>query len=227
MKKLLVFIYAILAGMAIAFGGVIFLCNDNKVVGALFFTVGLFTVCVNGLNLYTGKICYLFDNPPSFVLDLVIIWFGNLIGSVFVGYAIRMTRMISLAEKAKTICTTKLNDNLLSIFILSAFCGIMIFIAVDSFKNNPHEFGKYLGLLFCVPVFIVSSYEHCVANMLYFSVADLWSAKTFLYVIVMTLGNSVGGVLFPLARKVKIYVDNQSKASVPASAANPSMAGKR
>jgi formate/nitrite transporter FocA (FNT family) len=44
MKKALAdFVYAVFAGMSIALGGVVFLSLDNKVLGALFFTVGLFT----------------------------------------------------------------------------------------------------------------------------------------------------------------------------------------
>ena len=36
----------ILAGISIAIGGTVFLSLENKVLGALFFTVGLFAVCV-------------------------------------------------------------------------------------------------------------------------------------------------------------------------------------
>ena len=49
-------------------------------------------------------------------------------------------------------------------------------------------------------VFILCGFEHCVANMYYFSIAGAWSMKTLGYVLVMTLGNSVGGVLIPLLR---------------------------
>jgi formate/nitrite transporter FocA (FNT family) len=72
---------------------------------------------------------------------------------------------------------------------------------VDGFAKNPHEIGKYLSLFFGVMVFILSGFEHCVANMFYFSVAAMWTGKTLLYVLVMTLGNSVGGLLIPLLRK--------------------------
>ncbi len=50
-------------------------------------------------------------------------------------------------------------------------------------------------------VFILCGFEHCVANMFYFSVAGCWSGKLLLRLLVMTLGNTVGGVLFPLARR--------------------------
>ena len=51
-------------------------------------------------------------------------------------------------------------------------------------------------------VFILCGFEHCVANMYYFSVAGMWSGKTLLYLLVMTLGNAVGGVVFPVIRRV-------------------------
>ena len=55
MKWLKTFVGGILAGISIAIGGTVFLSLDNKVLGALFFTVGLFAVCTFGFNLYTGK----------------------------------------------------------------------------------------------------------------------------------------------------------------------------
>ncbi len=216
MKKLNLFLYSILAGFDIALAAVAFLSIDDKIVGAVFFTIGMFTVLVFGHNLFTGKVCYLFDNPPSYILDLIIIWVGNLVGSIIVGSAIKMTRMATIVAKAKTISNTKLNDSLLSIFILATFCGILIYISVDSYKNNPHEFGKYLGFLLCIPAFILCSYEHCVANMLYFTVAGVWGGKTFVYLIVMTLGNSLGGVIMPLCKKIKVMAE-----------ATPNMAGRK
>ena len=57
-------------------------------------------------------------------------------------------------------------------------------------------------LFFGVAVFILCGFEHCVANMYYFSVAGMWSWKTLGWVLMMTLGNSVGGVFFPLLRRI-------------------------
>ena len=50
----------------------------------------------------------------------------------------------------------------------------------------------------CVMVFILSGFEHCVADMYYFSVADGWSANALVRTLWMTLGNSLGGFLLPL-----------------------------
>ena len=64
MKK--IFLSAILAGAVIAFGGTVFLSVENTVIGSLFFTIGLFVVCTRGLHLFTGKVCYVFDNDMAY-----------------------------------------------------------------------------------------------------------------------------------------------------------------
>ena len=196
-------ISGILAGISISIGGTVYLLCDSKLAGAIFFSVGLFSVCVFGFSLFTGRVCYVFDQDRSYAMKLPLIWLGNLAGTLLTALAERATRVgPALAEKAQAICTVKLNDGLLSIFFLSVFCNMLIWLAVEGFKNNPHPAGKYLSLFFGVAVFILCGFEHCVANMYYFSVAGMWSWKTLAWVLVMTLGNSAGGVIFPLLRKL-------------------------
>ena len=192
------FVNGILAGICISIGGTVFLMTDNKFIGAILFTVGLFTICTLKFNLYTGKVCYVFENKPSYTFLLLPIWVGNLLGTFLTAKAELLTRIgPALSEKADKLCDTKLNDNLLSIFILSFFCNILIYIAVECFAKCPNDIGKYIGLFFGVVVFIICGFEHCVANMYYFSVASKWSLKTLFYVITMTVGNSIGGIFIP------------------------------
>lgn len=203
MERVRTFVLAILAGMCISIGGWVFLSVDNKVIGSTLFTIGLFVVCTFGYNLYTGKVCYVFENDKNYALNVPIIWLGNLVGTYLTAFLIHQTRVSdAIVEKAIGICDIKLGDDLLSIFILACFCNLMIFIGVDGYKNNPHEIGKYLALFFGVIVFILCGFEHCVANMFYFSVAGVWSLRTFGYLIVMTIGNAVGGVFIPVIRKM-------------------------
>ena len=104
MKKYVqTFLLAVLAGIAIGIGGVVYLSLDNKIAGALMFTVGLYTICVHGLNLYTGKIGYLVNQPRSYLLDLLVIWFGNLAGTGLAAIAVLDTRISSISETAQTI----------------------------------------------------------------------------------------------------------------------------
>ena len=205
MKTILAdFIYAVMAGMSIALGGTVFLALENKVLGAIFFTVGLFTVCVNGFNLFTGKVGYTLQNKPSYLLFLLNVWLGNLVGTWGTAMLIRMTRVgEAMSAKALGICETKLADSALSIFVLAIFCNVLMYIAVEGYRSNGHEFGKYLGIFFGVTVFILSGFEHCVANMYYFSMAGVWDMHTFVWLIIMTLGNAVGGMLLPVCRMLR------------------------
>lgn len=196
-----VFLSALLAGVSIALGGTAYLSLESKIAGALFFTVGLFVICILKLHLFTGKVCYVFENPPAYAVDLLFIWLGNLAGTGLAALALRLTRIgPALAEKAAGLCQTKLADSPWSIFILAVFCNIMIYIAVEGFNRAPHDLGRYLALFLGVAVFILCGFEHCVANMYYFSVAGAWSLKALGYLLLMTLGNAVGGVFFPLVR---------------------------
>lgn len=199
--NLKILVRAIAAGVMISIGGTIFLTCESKLLGAFLFSIGLYAICAFGLNLYTGKIGYVIDNKPKYLIELGITLLGNLIGTVGCGYLLFLTRSgEKLRGIASTISEVKLNDNLLSIFILSMFCGIIMYLAVDLFKRLT-DFGKYMGIFMGITVFILAGFEHCVANMYYFSVANMWDWKTILYVLVMILGNSVGSILLALGIK--------------------------
>ena len=198
MKKMNDFLLAILAGSAISFGGIVFLSLESKVLGSLFFAIGLFMVCTLKLNLFTGKACYLPGKDLKYVGFLCLVWGGNLVGAQIVAMLLKLTRVgPALAEKAVGMCQIKTDDTLLSLFVLGMFCNIMIYVGVESHIANEHQVGKYLGIIFGVMVFILCSYEHCVADMFYFAMAG-WTPRAFLCLFAITLGNVAGGVIFPL-----------------------------
>ena len=192
-----------LAGIMIAIGGTVFLSIENKVIGASLFSIGLFGVLIYNLNLYTGKIGYLITNfNLKYIKELIITLIGNFIGACSVGFILRYTRIYdNIYEKSLILANAKLNDNILSIFILSIFCGLLMYYAVNGFKKQT-DFGKYLVVYLGVAVFILCGFEHCIANMYYFSVADIWSLKTLGYTGIMVLGNSLGSFIIPLCNLV-------------------------
>ena len=49
-----------------------------------------------------------------------------------------------------------------------------------------------------VMAFILCGFEHCVANMFYFSIAGIFSLKVFGYLLIMILGNSIGSIIIAL-----------------------------
>ena len=195
-----IFLKAAAAGIMIGIGGAVYLTLENKVIGAVLFGVGLYTIVLNGLFLYTGKVGDLISakDKKAYILKLIFTWIGNLAGTALAAAAISATRIGNLGRTAEVICKTKLADTPHSILILAVFCGILMYAAVDGFREK----GNPLILFFCVTVFILCGFEHCIANMFYFSVAGAWSLRAVTYLLLMTLGNSVGGILLPLVKKV-------------------------
>ena len=203
MKRSKVFLSAVLAGLCVGYGGIVFLSLENKVIGAAAFTIGLFVICTFGFHLFTGKVCYVFQNNRNYAIDLPVIWLGNLVGTGLSAGCANLTRLApALREKAASLCQIKLDDSLFSLFLLGILCNILIYIAVEGYKSNPHELGKYLSLFFGVMIFILCGTEHCVADMFYFWMAGLWSGRAILSVLIITLGNAVGGVLFATLHRI-------------------------
>ena len=157
-------------------------------------------VCLNGLNLFTGKVGYAVEQPLSYILDLIVIWIGNFLGTGFVALTINLTRVSGIKETAAKLSETKLNDSPISLFILGIFCGILMFVAVDGYKNSSNP----IILFTCVSVFILCGFEHCIADMFYFSISGSWNATAFIYILIITLGNSLGGILIPLWKKQRV-----------------------
>lgn len=189
---------SILAGMAIGIGAIIFLSVDNKVIGAVLFAVGLYIICTQGLNLYTGKVGYLVVNKDSkaYLGYLLIVWIGNLLGTFLSALLLSFTR-INICEKALNICLIKNNDTYMSLFILAIFCGILMYAAVDGYKkcNNP------IILIFCVAVFILCGFEHSIADMAYYFIATSFNLDALIRIIVISVGNGIGGILIPLLKR--------------------------
>ena len=191
------------AGVLIAIGGTVFLSCGSKYLGALLFSVGLFFIVEGKYKLYTGAIGYLLDNKKEDNFQLFTILIGNFLGTFLVANILKVTRLASaLLIKSEELVSTKLNDSWYSILFLSFMCGILIYLGVDNFKKSLNNFSKVLGIIFCVVVFIISGFEHCVANMFYFCVASVWSFKAILYILIMIIGNSLGGLLIPSIIKI-------------------------
>lgn len=195
-------IRAILGGMAISMGGVIYLTLDNHMVGAFLFSIGLFTIYAFDLDLFTGKICFIPNKEIGFLKTVGLVYIGNLIGTVGLAYIFRNTKLYKLIPYAEEMVSKKLADTLFSSFIMAILCGMLMCIAVIGYKTITEGVGKYLALVLPVMVFILSGYEHSVADMFYLSMANEWNLSSIIFLIVVTLGNVVGGMLLPTVARI-------------------------
>ncbi|MBE6376762.1 MAG: formate/nitrite transporter family protein [Lentisphaeria bacterium] len=215
-KMLKTLLDAFFAGLFIGIAGTVYLCSSNAVIGAFLFGFGLLTIVCFSLKLYTGAIGYLAVQGKNFfryLWELLLIWLGNFGGCFMVGFAIRHSRMLAAIEgKVQGIVNVKMADDALSLLILSIFCGMLMFTAVDAFRNEKlPSVCRPVMVFLCVMVFILSGFEHCIANMYYFSVANVLTGQSLLLILLMTLGNSIGGNLFAAMVKLSPALVEQVK----------------
>ncbi|MGN0138601.1 MAG: formate/nitrite transporter family protein [Candidatus Methanomethylophilaceae archaeon] len=193
---------AILAGMMIGIGGCVYLGCEVKWVGAILFAVGLFTIFSFRLDLYTGKVGYVFDNDRSYIPYLLVIILGNFIGCLLLGLMMPLDAASNLAQ-------VKLdNYSFLPVLFKGVLCGMLMFIAADCYKNTK----SFIATFVCVPVFILAGFEHSIADMFYFCSAGAFSVESLVFILTVLIGNAIGGFLIPVCRRW-MYEDEAPKAS--------------
>ena len=189
----------ILAGIMIAIGGTVLLSVGGGISGACLFSIALLVICYRGYSLFTGKVGFMaFSHKKNDFLVLLSGLLGNIIGTLVCGLAVNYV-LSDRAVLAKAMCESKLDDALLPVFIKAIFCGILMYLAVAIFKENKTP----LAIFLCVPVFILSGFEHSIADMFYFFTAKIFSLEMLIFLVVVILGNTVGGLLFPMLTLLK------------------------
>ena len=186
------FVKAIYAGFAIGIGGIIYLSVDNKVLASLFFSFGLSTIVTQGFNLYTGKIGFVKEWKE--MPDMLMILAGNFVGTFI---ATILAKAANLGIDSTQMVHNKLDNSLLHVFLLSVFCGVMMYLAIDNYNKSKN----IVFVIAAVMIFILSGFEHSIANMFYFEMANAYSLKSLLYILVMAAGNGVGAKVFGLVPK--------------------------
>lgn len=209
-KHLKTFLLGIGAGIAIALGGILnivakaYISNGeiSKIVGSFLFPIGLTLVCYLGLNLYTGKIGYLFDNKKDYIGFLGLVYLGNFVGSLIFGFvALAIFKKVpAIYNVAEKIATGKSDIGYfvagLKVFTGAILCGALVYIAVFCYKKFKNHALKVLGIFIPIAVFVYFGFDHCVANMFYFTFGLSFGCwKSYLNVVLATVGNSIGAIL--------------------------------
>lgn len=197
------FVNGTIGGMMIGIGGCVSLSCDNKYIGSLLFSLGLFAIIQFGFGLFTGKVGYIPLRRPVYLLECLFTLLGNAFGTFLDAFLFNQTRIgAAISEKALASVNTKLADSPLSAFVLAIFCGMLMFMAVDNARISRADGGhieKVVGTMMCVMVFILCGFNHCIADMFYlFLTGKITAAGVYLPVII--LGNALGGMLLPLLK---------------------------
>lgn len=171
---------SIAASLLIGLGNYALLKLGNPI-GPIIFAFGLLGVCYMGLNLFTGKCGFLFQDKIKY-LDLFIILIVNLIA----GYVIGL--MFSVCDSVvyeNAVSKVKTWDFSIPFFIKSVLCGVIMYIAVLMYRK-----GTPLGIIFGIPLFIFCGFQHCIANIITLGVARTFDVS----IIICVLGNFIGSL---------------------------------
>lgn len=178
------------AGILIAIGGTVFLSCADKVVGSVFFSVALLCICYKGYYLFTGKIGYAVEqHKRSDMVNLAVGLAGNLVCTFLLGMLLRRV-LPDIGDKAAEMCTAKLLQSPLGTFVRGTLCGVLMYLAVSIYKEK----NTALGVLFCVPVFILCGFEHSIADMYYFGASGNFNPKIITFMALVVAGNTVGAM---------------------------------
>ncbi len=133
------------------------LLKIGEPLGPFLFAFGLLGVCALGLNLFTGKCGFIFEDDikPSVIVTILVfnLLFGYLIGMMF-GV---MDETVLAAATAKVATWSFTGE----FFLKSMLCGVIMYLAVAIYRK-----GSPLGIIIGVPLFIFCGFQHSIANVI-------------------------------------------------------------
>lgn len=217
----------LLSGVMIGIGSIVNLSCENRVVGAFLFSLGLYSILQFGYGLYTGKVGYIVNRDGAYVGETFFTLLANAIGAALTAGLFLLTRMaeetvsgmdVTWQERALSSMEAKLDDTLWSSFILAFFCGILMFTAVEG-HHHCAEKQNYVGALFLsilpIMVFILSGFNHCVADIFLYVAAGCPSPlRALVYFPVVIVGNAFGGMLIPFLKRYSNHPLSKSEGEV-------------
>ena len=230
----------IMAGAFIAFGGATSSTAAHAVenvgvaraLAGCIFPVGLMLIVFLGGELFTGNCLIIMDVFDKRVTwgglfrDLFIVFFSNLIGALCVDLLIVYSGNLNYSGGLLGAYTIKVAVGKIAISPLQGItsgilCNILVCAAVLMAATAKDIAGKSLAIFFPIMAFVVSGFEHCVANMFYIptgvmaamnpeyvakaqelygitaqqcqNLANLSGCESLLFV---TIGNIIGGMVF-------------------------------
>ena len=236
------FILAIFAGIFIslgAFGSQVMSAGSNnaaigKFLSALVFPVGLLMVIIAGAELFTGNSLILVSvlDKKTDVLGMlknwIVVYIGNMVGSIFIAYLLTYSHSYNLfenglAQMAVNTAVSKVSLTFTDAFLRGILCNILVCISVWVSFAAEDVAGKILGLFLPVMLFVISGYEHCVANMYFIPAGILVSNEykiqgsglSWYHFLVdnllpVTLGNIVGGACIVGAGYYFVYLHEKT-----------------
>ena len=174
---------AILSGMLVGIGVIANIQCENRYIGALLFSVALLAIIKENLQLYTSKIGFATKKMYS-VMEYFYMLMYNLLGASF---SVLIMGCIdeTIYVKLKSLALVKFDSGWTYLLCCGFFCGILISVA--SYCKDT------VITILCIMAFILSGYEHCIADFPLF-ITNL-SLENFIKFLAIVIGNTGGAII--------------------------------
>ena len=194
-------VLSLAAATAVIAGGPAASPEWAALIKAIIFPIGLILIIMANLSLFTGNI-YSYGacvangcNIWQAIGLLVISWFGNLIGSIWVAYGVRISIPGFDLHALEQVANVKVLIPYPQLFVLAIFCNMLVCYAVSMARRNTGVL-KLFGIFFPIFLFVFFGFEHSIADMFYMLFTEDFSAHNYLaFLGIATAGNIIGGVL--------------------------------
>jgi formate/nitrite transporter len=148
----------------------------NKLLGGLVFSLGLILVVVAGAELFTGNNLIVMAwvggklTLGRLMRNWVIVYFGNLVGSLATAMLMYLTRQWAFADyhvgaTALNIANAKVNLSFAEGLTRGILCNALVRLAVWLCLSGRSVVDKILAIVFPITAFVASGFEHSIANM--------------------------------------------------------------
>lgn len=194
-------VLSLAAATAVIAGGPAASPEWAALIKAVIFPIGLILIIMANLSLFTGNI-YSYGacvangcNKWQALGLLVISWFGNLIGSIWVAYGVRISIPGFDLHAIERVANIKVLIPYPQLFVLAVFCNMLVCYAVSMARRNTGVL-KLFGIFFPIFLFVFFGFEHSIADMFYMLFVEKFAVHNYLaFLGIATAGNIIGGVL--------------------------------
>ena len=180
----------------------------SKFMAAIIFPMGLILIIFMKTELFTGNSLMIIPvlnkniKIKKMIRNWLIVYIGNLIGSIIVAYLISETPLVDkLNDTFINIANNKVNLEFKESLILGIFCNLLVCTSVYLAGVAKSNMEKIIVIFIPVFIFIVLSFEHSVANMFSLSIGYILDNSIGLKDILLsnllpvTIGNILGGTI--------------------------------
>lgn len=198
-KFISLYIKSLLAGMLIAISALAYALIPDSVVGSFIFSFGLCIIFKLELNLFTGKVGSLCKNNFK---DILLILLFNFTG-VLIIFLLTVPTNPSLFNSTRDISEIKLNKSIYLFLSDAILCGMIIELLVNVYSKTKNNLITILGVM----LFILSGFEHCIADMYFFLNAG--SLKVLYILPIIIVGNGIGAIFINALFKKINYTESR------------------